>query len=265
MSKKSSKSQQVKDLFDAAHREGKLSRASLATLDVHDLGAAIQAGLGVAVDDVESSEVVLVSMMPDDSGSIRFSGNAAAVRDGHNLVLEALGACKQRDDIFVHNRYLNGTVLYPYTPVADAVPMTRHNYDPNQGTPLYDQTVVLLGTVLAKAQEFAQNGVPVRTITLLITDGADEHSARAGAGEVASLVRDMLADEIHIIAAMGIDNGTTDFHKVFCAMGIPPAWILTPQNSAGEVRKAFQVFSQSAVRASQSAIFSSSALGGFAN
>jgi hypothetical protein len=34
-------------------------------------------------------------------------------------------------------------------------------------------------------------------------------------------------------------------------MGIPDRWVLTPGNSASEIRRAFQVFSQSAVRASQ--------------
>ena len=264
MTKKSS-SKKVPGLFDAAQDDGTLSSGSRQVLDVVDLGAQIQAGLGIAVDDVESSEVVLVSLMPDDSGSIRFAGNADAVREGHNLVLDSLAACRQRDDIFVHNRYLNGDILYPYTPVDQAVRMTSQNYDPCLGTPLYDQTIVLLGTVLAKAQEFADAGVPVRTVTLLITDGADAGSHRATARHVKSLVEDMLAAENHIIAAMGIDDGSCDFRQVFRSMGIPDSWILTPQNSASEVRKAFQVFSQSAVRASQSASFSKSALGGFVN
>ena len=48
-------------------------------------------------------------------------------------------------------------------------------------------------------------------------------------------------------------------------MGIPDEWILTPGNSASEICKAFQVFSQSAVRASQGgATLSQVALGGFA-
>ncbi|MEM9493103.1 MAG: hypothetical protein AAGC55_28395 [Myxococcota bacterium] len=263
--KKNKKSDHVKALLDSAHSDGTLSVAARRVLDVVDLGAQIQAGLGVAVDDVESSEVILVAMMPDDSGSIRFAGNAAVVREGHNLILEALAACRQRDQIFVHNRYLNGTVLYPYTAVDAATRMNSGNYDPNQGTPLYDQTVVLLGTVLAKAQEFTDAGVPVRTITLLITDGADVHSTRASAKHVAALVQDMLAAENHIVAAMGIDDGATDFRQVFRDMGLPDSWVLTPASSATEIRKAFQVFSQSAVRASQSASFSKSALGGFVN
>lgn len=261
----SRKSAQVTELFDAARRDGTLSPGAMNALDIVDMGAQIQAGLGVAVDDVESSEVVLVTMMPDDSGSIRFAGNADAVRTGHNLVLDALAASEQRDDIFVHTRYLNGHVLFPYTDVAGAQRMDKHNYDPCQGTPLYDQTVVLLATVLAKAQEFADNGVPVRTVTLMITDGADAHSSRASARHVAALVRDMLAAENHTIAAMGIDDGSTDFCAVFREMGVPDEWILTPGNSSSEVRKAFQIFSQSAAQITQNAPMGFPGMNGFIN
>ncbi|KKI99434.1 hypothetical protein [Prochlorothrix hollandica] len=250
-------------LFQSAQAEGLLSSASFQALNVIDIGAQIQAGLGIAVDDVTASEVVLVTLMPDDSGSIRFSGNSALVSAGHNTVLDALSTCNQRDSILCHTRYLNGHVLSPYCPVTQAVRMDSSNYNPNQGTPLYDQTVVLLGTVLAKAQEFADNGVPVRTVTLIITDGGDEHSHRSSAKTVASLVSDMLKAETHIIAAMGIDDGSTNFRQVFQAMGIRDEWILTPGNGQKEIRQAFQVFSQSAVRLSQSASFSQPGLGGF--
>lgn len=253
----------VNELFRAAHAEGVLSPTSLQTLTVVDLGAEIQAGLGVPVDDVQASEVVLLTVMPDDSGSIRFGGNSQAVRDGHNLVLDALVASKQRDSILAHTRYLNGQVLFPYRPIEQAVRMTSLNYDPNQGTPLYDQSVVLLGSVLAKTQEFAENGVVARSVTLLITDGADQHSSRARARDVAALVRDMVRAEAHIVAGMGISDGTTDFVSVFREMGIGDEWILTPGSNSSEIRRAFQVFSQSAVRASQAASFSQTGLGGF--
>jgi len=254
----------LNQLFQSAQDDGILSNASAQALNVFDIGAQIQAGLGISVDDVSASDVVLVTVMPDDSGSIQFAGNAAVVRAGHNTILDALLNSNQRDNVLMHNRYLNGFVLYPYCPVAQAVRMDTHNYHPNQGTPLYDQTVVLLGTVLAKAQEFSDNGVPVRTVTLIITDGADAHSARATEKNVQALVKDMLRTENHIIAAMGIDDGDTDFRQVFRDMGIREEWILTPGNSQKDIRQAFQMFSQSAVRASQSAgNFSQTSLGGF--
>ncbi|MGE0545788.1 MAG: hypothetical protein AB7R00_01935 [Kofleriaceae bacterium] len=241
----------VSKLLDDAHNTGALSAKSLNTLDVVDVGAQIQAGLGLTVDDVTASEVVLVTMMPDDSQSIAHAGNTNAVRDGHNFVLNALGGSKQSGDVLVHTRYLNGHVLCPYTTLDQAVTMTGKNYNPSLGTPLYDQTVVLLGTVIAKAQELAQAGIAVRTVTLIITDGGDYGSARCKPRDVKTIVQDMLAQENHIVAAMGISDGTTDFRAVFEEMGIPDRWILTSGNTASEIRRAFQVFSQSAVRASQ--------------
>jgi hypothetical protein len=250
----------IKKLLEDAHGTGALSTKSLAMLDVVDIGAQIQAGLGCTIDDVTASEVILITMMPDDSNSIASAGNTDAVRDGHNFVLDALKGSKQSGEVLAHTRYLNGFVLTPYTALDHAVTMTKQNYNPNLGTPLYDQTTVVLGTVIAKAQELAQAGIAVRTVTLIITDGGDYGSTRCKPGDVATIVKDMLAQENHIVAAMGISDGTTNFRAVFQAMGIPDRWILTPGNSATEIRRAFAVFSQSAVRASQGA-----QLGGFSN
>lgn len=254
----------VSQLLQDAHAEGVLSPHSLQALTTVDLGAQIQAGLGISVDDVQASEVVLVTVMPDDSGSIRMAGHERTVCDGHNLVLDALLASQQKDGVLFHTRYLNGSVLNPFRPLEDVVRMHAQNYSPDQGTPLYDQALVLLGTVLAKAQEFTRNGVAARTVTLLITDGADAHSQRARARDVAALVKDLHRAENHIVAGMGIDDGSTDFRAVFRGMGIDDKWILTPGQSAQDIRKAFHVFSQSAVRVSQGATnFQPGALGGF--
>lgn len=253
----------LNNLFQSAHEEGLISSASMQALNVIDIGAQIQAGLGINVDDVVASEVVLVTIMPDDSGSIQYGNNAQIVRDGHNEVLDALIASKQQDNILIHTRYLNGFVLYPYCQLSQAIKMNSQNYDPNLGTPLYDQTVILLGTVLAKSQEFFENGVPVRTVTLIITDGADEHSNRATVKTVSHLVQDMLKSENHIIAGMGIDDGVTNFREIFQFMGIPDNWILTPGKDHSEIRKAFQLFSQSAIRVSQGV--NGVSLGGFGN
>lgn len=266
MSPKNGKSAEtITELFQAAHADGVLSSASLQTLTAVDLGAQIQSGLGISVDDVQASEVVLLTMMPDDSGSIRQSGNEKAVRDGHNLVIDALARSKQHDSILAQTRYLNGRVLFPYRPLDQATKMTLKNYNPDQGTPLYDQTVVLLGSVLAKAQEFSQNGVATRSVTLVITDGVDQHSTRATAADVATLVRDMTRAQGHIVAAMGISDQVTDFRKVFREMGIEDRWILLPGHDPNEIRRAFQVFSQSAVRVSQAGTFGQTAIGGFVN
>jgi hypothetical protein len=255
----------ISELFNKAKDEGTLSDASMAALNVIDIGDQILAAMGAPSLDAPSSEMVLVTMLVDDSGSIRFGGNAQLIRDGHNMILEALGKTQQRDNIMVHTRYLNGFVLYPYCPVAKAAKMNGKNFNPSLGTPLYDQSVTVLGTVLAKTQSFADNGIPARTVTLILTDGADVHSVRSNERSVAAIVRDMLKAENHIVAAMGVqDSEHTDFRQVFRSMGIEDRWILTPGRSEQEIRQAFNLFSRSVVKASQAgASFGSISLGGF--
>lgn len=251
-------------LFASARDEGSISDESFRLLNLPDLGAKIQQGLGVHVDDIPASEVLLVTLLIDDSGSIHGAKNEPLVIEGHNTILQALGESKQRSGVVIHTRYLNGTVLYPYSPLEQAVVMDSRNYSATGGTPLYDETVATLGTVLAKTQEFFDCGVPARSITVLVTDGEDAHSTRHRAREVARIVEDMLRSETHIVAGVGLDNGRTDFRKVFRDMGIEDRWILTPGNTKSEIRQAFRLVSQTAVRTSQGrGAFSKTAVGGF--
>ena len=236
-------------------------------LTADNLGADIMAGLGdVSLDDIDASEVTLVTLLIDDSSSITFvAGNTEAVRAGHNDVLAALKGSKSAAAILVCCQYLNGGVLYPFMPLEQAPDMDTSNYNPNGGTPLYDMTAVMLSSVAAKATEFEQGGVAVRAVSYVITDGADQgsHTHRLPSS-VRPIIEGLLRTESHIIGAMGIDDNETDFRLVFKEMGIPDQWILTPENSKSEIRRGFGTISQSAVRASQTAgAFSATALGGF--
>ena len=260
-----SDSTNINDLFRQAHAEGLLSDTAAQTLVVANLGAEIQASLGVPVEDVPYSEVILLTQMPDDSGSIASAGKEQVVRDGHNQVLDALTGSRQRNNILAHTRYLNGHVLFPFCFVDQAIRMTAGNYSANQGTPLYDQAVATLATVLAGSLRFSNNGVVARTITLIITDGLDQHSRQYSAADVAALVSSMRCAETHIVAAMGIGDDPAAFRRIFHEMGIDDRWILTPGDDPKAIRDAFGLISRSAVRASQATGgFSQTLLGGFA-
>jgi len=69
---------------------------------------------------VQSSDAIILGVMIDDSGSIRFEGNSQNVCDGHNLLIDAMNGSKQGDSILMHTRYLNGKILFPYCLLADA-------------------------------------------------------------------------------------------------------------------------------------------------
>lgn len=260
-----SQTQAVGPLLAQAVNQGALAPAALQALNLVDVGG--QFNMGLSIDDYEGTEAVLVTIMPDDSGSIRFGSNAQAVRDGHNGVIDALSGSKQSEQVLFRTQYLNGFVLNPFVLLDNAIRMDSKNYDPNLGTPLFENSLMLLAAVLAKTQEYQDAGVPVRTVTLIVTDGGDTGGGfRTSARDVKKVVSSMLMSEQHIVAGMGVDDGMTDFRKVFSEMGIRNEWILTPGNDAGDIRRAFAVFSKSAVRASQSAVsFSQVALGGFAS
>lgn len=257
-------SQTAQDLFGSAQDDGNIGAGAFAVLNVPDVGAQIQGALGISMDDVTASEVVLASMLVDDSGSISSAGNEQVVRDGVNIVLEALAKTKQADGILAMIQYLNGTTLAPYDFIAKTPRLDAQNYRATGGTPLYDKSVEMLAAVIAKTQESLDQGVPCRSVTLIVSDGDDVCSRRNTAKDVAQVVKDMLKAENHIVAALGIDDGSTNFRQVFTEMGIRDEWILTPANDTSEIRRAFQMFSQSAVRASQAANFSTTATGGFA-
>jgi len=87
--------------------------------------------------------------------------------------------------------------------------MTKQNYNRDaRHAALRSDHRVVLGTVIAKAQELAHAaGHRVRTVTLLITDGGDYGSTRCKPPTSRESVKDMLAQENHIVAAMGISDG----------------------------------------------------------
>jgi hypothetical protein len=241
------------------------SDQNLSTFEVDDVGQDIENALGVSVDDIQSSEVVLITLLIDDSGSIRSGGNEQNVIDGYNLILDGLLNSGAADDILMHTRYLNGTVLYPYSLIENVPRLDENNYAGTGRTPLYDETMRMLQIVSARVAEFADNGVPARTVSIIITDGADYGSYTHRPVDVESFMSEFMAQEMHIVWAMGIDDGSTNFEDVFTSMGIREDFILTPSDSEHAIREACQTMSQSAVSVSQSATNVQQALGGFAS
>lgn len=272
----SNSAQNIQSLFAGALQGGAIDPAAAAVV-VPNMTANIQAAMGVSVDDVMASSVVLLNLVIDDSSSIEHARNTQIMIDGVNLITDAVGEvgpdgkprAKEADGILCHARFLNRGILYPFIPLTQITRLTGQNYCPDGYTPLYDTVAETIAAVVAKTEEFAQNGVPCRSITMIVTDGADVGSTNHRRPEsIKPLVDAALRSEQHIIGAMGIDDGSTPFRDIFGRMGLRDKWILTPKNTTHEIRQAFTLFSRSAVRGSQAAngaAFSQVAAGGFAS
>lgn len=224
----------VASILGDAAAAGAISEGSQqALLRVGGVGAEVARRIG---EEVAADELLLVTILVDDSGSM--DNNCPAVCHGHGLLLQALAGTKATPSL-VHTGFLNGSILSPYQPLAQATPLTEANYSCGRNTPLYRQSVITLGSVMAKAQEQAAKGRRVRTFTLIITDGGDNDSRGTTAADVRFLVRDMALATNHIVAGMGI--GYEDlFRGVFIEMGIPDRWILTPNATVDEMRAALE-------------------------
>lgn len=257
----------IASLFATAAATGQLTTAGAAVV-TPNMAANITAALGVGVDDLEASNVTMANFLIDDSSSIKsVRGNREAVRDGANGVIDAVLDAKNAEEVIATMTFLNKGLLYGFQSVTNVPRLNDSNYDPSGYTPLYDNIAQSVGLVVAKAAEFMQKGVPARSVTMIVTDGADVGSTQHRTPEsLRPLIERAVKSEQHVILAMGIDDGTTDFRGVFTRMGLNPDHILTPKNSPSEIRRAFMMFSKSMARASVAAGTSlAAAVGSFAS
>lgn len=242
------------ELIKKAVDDGLVSAASI-KLFSPDIGVQMNNALGVPAMSVKASDMYLLTLLVDDSGSIEAHNNVDNMRNGVNLVLDAVMGAVKAKNVLVHIRYLNGKILCPYCHVEDAPRLDARTYNPRDfgGTPLYDQSVIMLFSVIGKIQEARDNGQSTLTRTLIITDGHDEHSHNTRPSDVAKLVSDLYRSEDNVVSFMGIADGITDYKKVAKSMGIQEDRIMTPANTPKEIRAAFTLYSQTASQISQQA------------
>ena len=252
----------LQQLLGDAKDEGLLDQAALDSLNVVDLGATIQDNLGVDPNAIDSTEVFGLFGLIDDSTSIKLAGNTDVVRNGYNGLLDALTSSQSRDDIIVAMMMLNAGIVEMPTPLVNARRLDA-KYNPKGQTPLYDRTMELAALATLKHQEFAATGASFRGVLLIVSDGADYGSQKTPAS-VRPVLSALQAQEVFQVIALGINDGYTDFKRVFSEMGVMPENILTVNNDPSSIREAFGVVSRASVSASQGgSVSQSGGLGGF--
>ena len=254
----------VTGLLAGAVTDGVLSAQSSSLITGH-LGKVVIAGAaGKALEDIVASDVTLITVLIDASSSIADRRLEQAVRDGQNHLIDAFAGAKQKDAILMALWTFSSDldVLHSYLPVSDAVRLDSRNYHGRGSTRLYDTWCDALAANVAYAQRLRDGGTPCRSVVVVITDGEDTGSKRT-AGNCAGLSRDLLASEQFVLAFVGVGNDA-DFHAVAKAMGVPDGCVLVQRDAnASNLRKAFQLVSQSAIRASQGRIAPGAAAGFF--
>ena len=218
-----------------------------------NMGTVVVAGAaGRAAEDIEASDVTLITVVIDDSGSMY--GNEKAVVDGMNLLVDTFANSKERDSVlFAQWRFSDKIqVVHSYLPIPDVKRLTTADYQANGcSTRLYDAWCDALAANIAYAQSLRNSGTNVRSIVVVLTDGENNAGSR-NVGDCARISADLLRSEQFILVFLGVGRG---FQLVARAMGVPDG-CFAETGSLGEsqLRQLFRMVSQSAIRASQGKI-----------
>lgn len=260
------------ELVRRAEGRGVLSKQSSAALQDRATERKIEGTLEDAELPEGKSDILFITLQPDDSSSMEFVEDNFRVRAAlpgeatskgaliiaHNELIDHFADSPLAPRVWLQTRYLNGKVLNPARPlVADGgvVPamLDADNYRCDYMTPLFSETIVTLGSVLALTEEMVEDGHRVRTATLILTDGAPDQGERAHLPALAGLVQDLRNVGDHIVAGMGFAcphigdqprrDSTQSFRETFLRMGIDEQYIFTA-DSREEILEGFRMFTQ---------------------
>lgn len=242
----------LNDLFDSAASAGIISRQTQSLLS-GSLGPVVVAGAaGRPLEDIEASDVTLITLLIDASSSIAAAGLERAVREGQCALLDAFKGSRDEGSILVALWTFDSDarVVHAYVPVSEATRLDASNYRSKGATALYDVWCDALASNVAYAEQLRSGGTPVRSVVVVLTDGEDTGSKRR-VGDCAAISRDLLRSEQFILAFVGVGS-EADFRKVAKAMGVPDGCVaVESQATPSALRGVFQLVSRSAIRASR--------------
>ena len=171
-------------------------------------------------------------LLIDDSRSIGSRGNAQAIINGYMKFIESLR--KAPGQVLIKTMFLNNIVNLPFQAPGTVAPLSQ-NYRLTSGTPLFRRSVQALNCILAEAKCLSETGRTVRTITFIVTDGGDSTSGPVSSSDVRKFTDMMFRSGKHIVGACAVNDGVTDFMKVFSEMGIPERWIMVLKNDPSDI------------------------------
>lgn len=238
------------ELVALATDRGALSPATAAALQQADVNRQVQQLLDSSYALTRRRDMLYVTLMPDDSESIftirrhvyAETDNSASITRGHNELLQAMLDGREANHVMLQTRYLNGTVLNPFSPLQLCQQMTPENYLalPNE-TPLFTQTFITLASAVAKCEEAFALGGTASSATLIMSDGAATDETQTSRLNLVRLIEDMSRTGNHVITAMGIGRRVKEYVETFRRMGIEERLIFHARDREA-ILEAFRLF-----------------------
>jgi hypothetical protein len=239
------------ELFQSAKDDG-LTKNTMDLVVANLDGPTMLTAVGTSLDQLATNEVTLAMNIIDMSGSM--APHASDLIRAYNQdYLAAMSGSTAADDILVSTVLFNNDIelLHGYVTLENAPPLTRRIYEPDNMTALYDAVAAGLTNMVLYAQQLRQNGVMVRCIVIVYSDGAD-NASRQRASAVRRATEELLKQEIYSLAYVGFRSGgisDAELHQLADAIGFPE--VLTAGLDHQELRRIFHLVSMSTISVSQ--------------
>lgn len=198
-------------------------------------------GLGYSVDQLDTSESTLTTLIVDESGSMFTLRQATidAINDFVRSLADGDGGESLLGSMYTFND--KSRKVYSYKLFKDIIDLTLSNYNPSGGTALYDSILTALDELEQYSEYLKHNGQNVRQVVFVITDGED-----SGFGKTATAVKTkinmLLKQETYTIILLGVGEKSV-FEKVAKDCGINV--VLNTGSTPHEFRQAVGMASKS--------------------
>lgn len=257
-----SSQQIVSQSIQSAVSSGQISSTTAETMLESLDDVAIAGCHGIAVDELDSEEVTLVSVIIDASGSM-ISHRNTVIDAYNNQFLKPIQGAKNAKSILVStwifSRLMTGDnvrLVHGYTPVPDCPKLTKKEYNPDGETPLNDAVYKGLTGQTVYGQTLIDGGSRVKHIVVVLTDGA-ENASQIPATKVRALSEELLNRETYVLSYIffGDDSqGAANAKKI----GFPAQHRLTVGLDDAAIRRIFGTVSASVISTSQAKVSATS-------
>jgi uncharacterized protein YegL len=243
----------VKNLFINAVNDGEISQAASVVM-INSLNDTNIVGCtGTAIDEIETDDVTVVSLVLDASASM--NPHEKTVRQSYDTLIKALKESKQAGSMLVSARTFEGIqkILYGFKKVTDIGAIGNEYAADGGSTALYDSLVDAMTGIRAYVKNLNDGGIRTKCIVCVFSDGDDNDSRKHKARDVKVLSDDFLKSEMFYLVYVGYrQDSTVNLDAIAKQVGFPN--VLTTAATESEIRKTMNLVSKSIIRTSQSQV-----------
>lgn len=235
--------------------------AKTAQLLLEPLDAIAVAGSSIGMDDIDSDEVTIATLILDASGSM-LGEQDTVIEAYRENILKPLRGAKNADSILVSLILFSGSssrLVHGFMPVKQVPELDKSIYNPDGNTPLNMAVHQGLAGLTSYGQALHASGTRSKRICCVITDGGENSSPSQFTNiSLKQIAADLLSRENYVLSycLMGPDSYA---EQAAAEIGFPKQHMLPRDKQASgksetDLRRIFGLFSASIISASQTSI-----------